>query len=205
MKDLLVDMMPLGTAVNPKPNSYPAMIRYIRVNGLPFRTTTATYNALYSCSLWWTSRLVWIDYVCIDQSNDKDESAQVPLMKDIYSQARQVIIWLSEPPKHPSIWLRFVEFVGQLQDPKLSIKFIKELNGLVSKSKLSAPEIAQIVRRGIDSHRIFRWHAFDDFLSNRWFSRVWVVQEVAVASRIQFMYENQVIDWKTLMEVIYIF
>jgi len=176
----------------------------MRVNGLPFRTTTATYNALYSCSLWWTSRFIWIDYVCIDQSNDKEKSSQVPLMKNIYFQASQVIVWLSEPPKE-SLWLRFIELVGRLQDPKVAIEFIRELNTLIVEAQMSAPEIAQIIRREIHAHRVFRWHAFEDFLCNRWFARVWIVQEVAVASRIQFLYENRAIDWDILTEVLHFF
>src|SRR2546423_13838883 len=55
----------------------PTKTHTITVNGLPFQTTATTYNALYGCSLWWSSRLVWIDFVCIDQSNGQEKSKQV--------------------------------------------------------------------------------------------------------------------------------
>ena len=42
------------------------------------------------------SRLLWIDQISIDQENNDDKSQQVMLMKDIYSQADRVIIWLGE-------------------------------------------------------------------------------------------------------------
>ncbi|OAL47211.1 hypothetical protein IQ07DRAFT_634187 [Pyrenochaeta sp. DS3sAY3a] len=40
--------------------------------------------------------LVWIDQLCINQSDNDERSHQVSLMGSIYSAARQVIIWVSE-------------------------------------------------------------------------------------------------------------
>ena len=40
------------------------------------------------------TRLVWIDAVCIDQSNTSERNSQIWLMGDIYSEARHVVAWL---------------------------------------------------------------------------------------------------------------
>lgn len=37
---------------------------------------------------------VWIDALCIDQSNVAEKSVQIPLMGRIYTQADQVLVWL---------------------------------------------------------------------------------------------------------------
>lgn len=44
-----------------------------------------------------TSRCpIWIDAVCIDQSNDAEKSVQIPLMSEVYKQAQQVLVWLGD-------------------------------------------------------------------------------------------------------------
>lgn len=39
---------------------------------------------------------LWIDGICIDQTSIAERSAQVALMRDIYKQAAEVIVWLGE-------------------------------------------------------------------------------------------------------------
>lgn len=39
---------------------------------------------------------IWVDAVCIDQGNDAERGYQVALMRDVYSQADEVLIWLGE-------------------------------------------------------------------------------------------------------------
>lgn len=44
-----------------------------------------------------TSRTLWIDAICINQEDDDEKSNQLPLMRDIFSGATQVLIWLGGP------------------------------------------------------------------------------------------------------------
>ena len=41
-------------------------------------------------------RTLWIDAICIDQSNIAEKQVQIPLMKEIYSTASRVLVWLGE-------------------------------------------------------------------------------------------------------------
>jgi hypothetical protein len=43
-----------------------------------------------------TTRLLWIDAICIDQTSGEEKQHQVQLMGDVYSKAKRVIIWLGE-------------------------------------------------------------------------------------------------------------
>ena len=43
-------------------------------------------------------RLLWIDSVCIDQSNPQEKSHQVVLMSEIYAHAKLVLVWLGPDP-----------------------------------------------------------------------------------------------------------
>jgi hypothetical protein len=37
---------------------------------------------------------LWVDAICINQSNDEERTTQVRMMKDIYEQANAVVVWL---------------------------------------------------------------------------------------------------------------
>jgi hypothetical protein len=39
-------------------------------------------------------RLVWIDALCINQSDDEEKTEQVRRMGEVYAQAKQVIVYL---------------------------------------------------------------------------------------------------------------
>ena len=39
---------------------------------------------------------IWVDAICIDQSNVEERNQQVTMMGDIYSTAREVRVWLGE-------------------------------------------------------------------------------------------------------------
>ncbi|KAF2826023.1 HET-domain-containing protein, partial [Ophiobolus disseminans] len=41
-----------------------------------------------------TDVLLWVDAICIDQSNVKERNHQVAQMRDIYTMASSVIVWL---------------------------------------------------------------------------------------------------------------
>ncbi|KAF3023061.1 hypothetical protein E8E14_012712 [Neopestalotiopsis sp. 37M] len=44
--------------------------------------------------------VIWIDAICIDQENVDEKNHQLPLMRDIYTRASQVIVWLGEGDKY---------------------------------------------------------------------------------------------------------
>jgi hypothetical protein len=52
------------------------------------------YCALTALRLPDKVRKLWIDAICIDQGDSDEKSAQVPFMRQIYSWASEVLIWL---------------------------------------------------------------------------------------------------------------
>lgn len=49
------------------------------------------------------SRLLWVDAICIDQSDFIGRSRQVEIMQEIYASAKRVIIWLGEESVRDSL------------------------------------------------------------------------------------------------------
>jgi hypothetical protein len=66
----------------------------IFVNGHVFHVTVNLAQALRSLRNYDASRVLWVDAVCINQQDPKEQGAQVAMMWDIYASASSVIIWL---------------------------------------------------------------------------------------------------------------
>ena len=69
--------------------------------------TDNLYNALRRLRHRFRSRLLWIDAICIDQSNVAERAMQVAIMGDIYYLAWRVCIWLGDC-SDPSLACRIV-------------------------------------------------------------------------------------------------
>jgi hypothetical protein len=66
----------------------------IAVDGKPFNVSANLAQALRCLRHEDSPRVIWIDAICIDQSDDAEKSAQVALMGDIYRNAADVLIFL---------------------------------------------------------------------------------------------------------------
>ncbi|KAI0975895.1 heterokaryon incompatibility protein-domain-containing protein [Xylaria arbuscula] len=73
----------------------------ITVDGSSFCITPNLYDILRKLRLRDGPREIWVDAICIDQSDPEEKDHQVRLMRDIYSKTKETIIWLGDwPPEH---------------------------------------------------------------------------------------------------------
>ncbi|KAF2741727.1 heterokaryon incompatibility, partial [Sporormia fimetaria CBS 119925] len=56
--------------------------------------TRNCYSAIWHLRKKLGSFFIWVDAVCIDQTNDKEKEQQMALMEKIYANAKNVYIWL---------------------------------------------------------------------------------------------------------------
>ncbi|KAL8729389.1 MAG: hypothetical protein Q9166_004782 [cf. Caloplaca sp. 2 TL-2023] len=126
--------------------------RIIHVNRHPVPVTANLYVALEYLRKADEPRVLWVDALCIDQQNLVEKTHQVSIMKNIYTGASQVLVWLGESDK----------------DLRKAMAFFKQLE--VTKSHFPAKEdIAPFVP------------GLGKFFKKPWWSRLWVVQEVVAA------------------------
>lgn len=121
--------------------------------GKQFSFPHSLYRALVALRDSTQVRSVWADSVCINQKNDQEKSHQVRMMRRIFKQAHQVLIWLDERDAHfAPVAFDLAERLrqGQLQD--------------------------------IPPPRSPMWHVFLRLFDNKWFTRIWCLQEVVLAS-----------------------
>ncbi|KAJ4158138.1 uncharacterized protein LMH87_008677 [Akanthomyces muscarius] len=110
---------------------------------------------------WW-----WIDSICINQANIKERGFQVGHMEILVSRAKTVIVWLGEASS----------------DSELAIDFIKLLDE-TSRRRLSIADLRATLENG---HYRAHWEALTNFLSQKWWSRIWTMQEFVLAQSLSF-------------------
>ncbi|KFY31367.1 hypothetical protein V493_01168 [Pseudogymnoascus sp. VKM F-4281 (FW-2241)] len=81
----------------------PRFIQTIELESQPFGVTPHLENALRHLRLASKDRTLWVDAVCINQSDDVERSQQVMLMKQIYESCTENLVWLHPMVPTPSI------------------------------------------------------------------------------------------------------
>jgi hypothetical protein len=136
------------------------------------------YAALFYLRQPRKKRVLWIDALCINQNDIQERSQQVSLMRRIYMGASQV-----------------VSFVGaEITDLDIGLDFIELLNSNLSKQKfLPLVRHYQYVRQ---------WKAVETLWSQEYWRRVWIIQEVVVASNLVICYGHRSVPWARFSGVI---
>jgi len=128
------------------------------------------------------SRLLWIDSICINQSDKEEIEWQMGLMKDIYTGAKQVVGWL-----------------GQGTSARGALPFLTRLPDIAA---AESERLTQTFLAGsLSPESNADWKAVAQFLQNDWFSRVWIVQEVACAKRMVLLLGEEHIEWDRLADI----
>ncbi|RYP40495.1 hypothetical protein DL767_001624 [Monosporascus sp. MG133] len=120
----------------------------------------------------------WIDQVCINQADESERGNQVGMMGAIFKSAREVHVWLGKnnpPPEFIWVCRNFIPAV-------LSLERDLESRGLSrwatsSYHKVTVQDLSADVRQKWEESK-YAFYRF--FWDRRWFSRSWVVQEVAL-------------------------
>jgi hypothetical protein len=120
-------------------------------------------------------RRLWIDAICIDQTNLAERSEQVQRMGDIFSLAYRVITWVGPEADNSSIALKTFMFItARIQVDR----FTKRLRPVTSneEDKMWADETLELP----PSRRELL--AISALVLRPWFGRLWVQQEVQLAN-----------------------
>ncbi len=88
----------------------------IKVQGLEFNVFASVGAALRRLRDPVSSSVLWIDQICIDQSNITEREQQVLLMRSIYASATQTVVWLGEDLENHTeeIAVAFLQVIYQM-------------------------------------------------------------------------------------------
>lgn len=156
----------------PKPNN-------IFIDGLRFPVTSNLYMALKHLRLRDSDRILWVDAICIDQDKNEEKNHQVGQMSTVYSSAQSVIIWLG--PGSPAIsWLFYASTtLHQHAVRRCPVKGQTSLERWKAVWR-SLDQLSEGNARLVTEQS---YNALKTVLLRPWFSRAWVIQEVALAKR----------------------
>ena len=128
----------------------------IMLNDLRLAVTQNLITALYHLRYEDLARYLWIDALCINQLDHKEKGSQVQKMGDIYQRALKVLVWLGQAEDYSDLAMDLIANMGHI-----------DLNNI--------PEMIE------DRDTRKAWDALLQLFRRPWWTRSWVLQEIAVA------------------------
>ncbi|KAI0597736.1 heterokaryon incompatibility protein-domain-containing protein [Biscogniauxia sp. FL1348] len=148
----------------------------ITCNGASFNVQKGLHAALIQ--IWSRSpeMLLWVDAICIDQTDITERSMQVSMMGLIYHKALGVLIWLGEADHYT----------------ELAWAALKQASSLARQSstvlKAGLTQIGPIETIWFSLHKLAR---------HEWFYRAWTFQELYLAQHAEILCSQLEMDWNT--------
>ncbi|KAL2065917.1 hypothetical protein VTL71DRAFT_3587 [Oculimacula yallundae] len=161
----------------------PTAIHPILVNGQDFKVTQSVHDlftALLSKSIGW----MWIDAICINQSDNEEKSWHVGYMGQVYSNAKLCRIWLGVEAEGSQMAISFLRAV------RLDLL---EASSVTEKRALIQGPNAQ------NSHD--KWQALIRLFERQWFYRIWTIQEAVLSTDVLFHCGSEEISFFEVFEV----
>ena len=149
-----------------------------------FTISPNLYKALKALRYKERSRVLWVDAICINQGKDQPDAMdernhQIPMMPSIYGDAKQVCVWLGDSSKDSDQAIDFIETI---------MKDIWKIDLLCG-----------------DQNQTENWAALLKLIMRPWFSRRWIVQEIALATNALIYCGRRTISWRTFCDAVSLF
>lgn len=151
----------------------PNVVETIKVNGIDTKATTNLVLALRQLRSYGRVTL-WVDALCINQEDREERALQVQRMKDIFSQAIEVIVWVGPEDDHSP---KALDFMEQME---------------MESSTDERPGYKKLYNKESPTES---WKACDNFFSRPFWSRAWIIQEIAVASKLRVQCGERMVSW----------
>ncbi|KAI4160442.1 MAG: hypothetical protein LQ342_005675 [Letrouitia transgressa] len=165
------------------------------VNSLQFlHPRTNLLTALKYIRLPNTPRVIWVDAICIDQDNITERNQQVARMGQIYSYAAQVLVWLGPEDESTSMALETIERLSAgilLTEDHRNCKTITGSEAEVAECRFEESKFTP-------QH----WTSLNQLIRRPWFERLWIRQEVQLASKVLVRCGYAKIEWGKIEKVI---
>ncbi|TPX14639.1 uncharacterized protein E0L32_005331 [Thyridium curvatum] len=126
---------------------------------------------------------IWIDAICINQSDDAEKNLQISMMRRVYRSASHVIIWLGRATTYSEQAIALLPVIARVGEKMKSRPY---------------PVFDTLESWGLPKFGSPIWPAIYDIVDNQWFTRLWILQEAALAASIKCLCGDFEIDWQIL-------
>lgn len=161
-------------------------------------------------------RTLWIDAICIDQTSVHEKNHQIPLMGDIYRNAKYTLMWLGEEDHEARETLLGIcifsarraaddsdpENEGVSSDVHELLRAVKAMDGkVVPTPTLTATNLYTDAEYTTRLQPLVT-KVVEQILSRPYFSRMWTIQEVALSKSPILVIGDSILDWPYLASVV---
>ena len=130
------------------------------------------------------SRTLWVDAICINQKDVNEKNHQIPMMPTVYGEAERVCVWLGDAS----------------DESDMAIEFMKDImKDLWKFDDLCKPRFQDGRETGP------YWKALFSLIMRPWFSRRWIVQEIALAKDGMIYCGPKTISWRQFSDAVSLF
>lgn len=158
----------------------PVFDRRVYIGDKELNITASLATALQQLRYRDRPRRLWVDAISINQKDNAEKTSQIPLMAQIYGQATSVIGWLGEKSIQTTATIQTL-----LDLARDSLKY--GVDPETSLDEDQNKELSDDVRAAVERlYPHLEWPSLSTFFSQAYFTRLWIVQEVALPSRIAF-------------------
>jgi hypothetical protein len=179
--------------------------KMIYLNGKLLPITETLHSALRNLRQQESPVVLWADQICIDQSQTalKERSLQVQRMDEIYANADSVIVWLGNPTRFSDEIFHRLNVLDDLQRPHQTDEADSQATHTFSEDDIDTmlSSMLEVTRGtpGFDEEGQVRERlrlVLDDLVNNAWFTRIWVLQEAALAKHLCLQAGSRRVPWR---------
>ncbi|KAM7195817.1 Heterokaryon incompatibility protein (HET) domain containing protein [Rhypophila sp. PSN 637] len=162
----------------------------IYCNGRRFDVTPNLKMALNNLRPEHGERRLWVDAICTNQGDEQECAQQVPKMGEIYGRAAMVVVWLGE------VWEAYMTAFDILRC--LAGVYDEQTAGREMSLEEMKSRVARLTMEGYPTSMSFKraFHIVQEIEAAPWFSRMWVLQEVALAQSVTLVGGHQTLPWE---------
>jgi hypothetical protein len=140
-----------------------------------------------------TERILWVDALCINQTDSNEKGWQVPRMHEIYSDADRVIVWLGEATELSDFAINLIQNAAAVHRNEDGV----ELNEAFKPGNvIEKSEEVRATRLSVEDAR----RSIAMLFQRAWWSRVWVIQEVAFSRSCTVLCGSSQLDWQDFVD-----
>lgn len=150
--------------------------------------TSSLAAALFRLRSLEESIFLWIDQICINQTDTHEKEQQIPLMGLIYTHATNTVIWLGDEDG---------------QDPQLALETMEHVYARLQMSDVEIT-LDDFERLDFPPANHHAWHAVRQILQRPWLSRLWTIQEAVLSRNLFGMCGDAVVSWDDLAAWCYV-
>lgn len=188
----------------------------IQLCGHEFEVTGNLHAALKRFRLRDAPRTLWVDAICIDQSNDAERGVQVGIMSQVYAAASRVLIWLGQDSESRDglVTLRTLDHLASVVTEWDIVQAIMSSRNKSRQKAHYYDVVSRLLPPDLDfgtpsalppapSLEDLRYayvlsvvEAIHRFFTRRYFRRLWVVQEMFHAKNGIFYCGSESLYWQ---------